>query len=147
MGQPQEQKVENQTVVRGDVAYPDWSPANASRIQEQMGRPVGEALIAVDATSHIVFANAGMSQLFGWEPEELVGLPLNAVIPQRHHKDHLGHVAAFMSTNSAGRTIDRPGLNARQRSGYTFECTLRIARVGSPDGPILLASIRPRGRD
>ena len=137
--------MEYKTVAKGDIAYPgSWSPANVNTIQEQMGRPAGEALIIVDGTSHIVYANTGVADLFGWDVDELVGLPLNALIPQRHHRDHLAHIRSFVDSNTPGRTIERPGLWARVRTGTTFECALTIARVGSGENAALAASIRPR---
>ncbi len=138
--------MEYKTVARGDIAYPStWSPANVNTIQEQMGRPIGEALIIVDDSSHIVYANAGVADLFGWDGDDLIGLPLNALIPQRHHRDHLAHIKSFVASNTPGRTIERPGLWARLKNGATFECALTIARIGSGENAALAASIRPRG--
>ncbi len=134
------------TVAKEDVVYPAaWSPTQASTIQQAMGRPVGEPLIAVDRTSHIIYASPSTTDMFGWEIDDLLGLPLNALIPQRHHHDHNAHVAAFIDGSSTGRTIERPGLNARQSNGAVFEITLTIARIGTPDNPVLVASMRPRG--
>jgi len=110
-----------------------------------MGRPVGEALIAVDRTSHIIYANNGASIVFGWEPKELNGLPLEALIPQRHHGAHRDHVRLFVDSNSAGRTIERPGIWARTKQGFNFECTLVIGKVGPADDPVLVTSVRLRG--
>jgi PAS domain S-box-containing protein len=139
--------MEAQTVSKEHGPYPStWSPDQAGAIQNSMGRPVGEALIAVDRTSHIVFANAGATELFGWKADEVVGLPLNALIHKRHHQSHAQHLADFMDSNSPGRTIERPGLNARHKNGYVFETTLVIARVGSGPDAVLITSIRPRNK-
>ena len=56
-----------------------------------------DALIVIDAGGHIRFANETVTALFGYAPEQLVGKPLDTLIPERLRARHGSHLAAYMT--------------------------------------------------
>src|ERR1041384_8153671 len=62
-----------------------------NRAQEQLGKSeekfrtilesVSEGIVAIDATGRVVFVNARAEVLFGYEPMELIGQPVEILLP------------------------------------------------------------------
>jgi PAS domain-containing protein len=43
-----------------------------------------DAVVTVDETGAIVFANPAVAETFGYEPSELVGRPAATLVPEQH---------------------------------------------------------------
>ena len=55
-----------------------------------------EGIIVVDATQKIIVANIAAENMFGYKHRELIGKPLNILIPPNYHSLHANHFKAFM---------------------------------------------------
>ncbi|HUP64914.1 MAG TPA: PAS domain S-box protein [Thermoanaerobaculia bacterium] len=96
--------------------------AEALRTSEKRYRVITEtardAIVTIDASSTILFANSAVEELFGWRPDELVGQKLHVVIPQRLHRQHDVGVARYEKTGVkriSWRGVELPG---RHRDGH-----------------------------
>jgi len=102
-----------------------------------------DALLVVDRRGGIVFANATAHQLFGYAPGELVGKPLELLIPERYrirHGAHLAHFAAKPSNREMGaRLVD---LFARRADGSEFPAGIRLAPFEDSGETLVGAAIR-----
>ncbi|MFB6219977.1 MAG: PAS domain S-box protein, partial [Halolamina sp.] len=67
-----------------------------------------DGIITIDAESEIQFANPAVGEIFGYDPEELVGESLTELMPERHHASHRRALARFLETGD--RTIDWSGI-------------------------------------
>src|SRR5215469_2792485 len=56
-----------------------------------------DAMVVVDQAGRIVLVNAQTERLFGYSREELLGQPIEALIPQRFHERHQAHRTGFFS--------------------------------------------------
>lgn len=54
-----------------------------------------DALITIDDTQHIVWTNAEVETLFGYATVELLGQPIDILIPTRFRAQHMHDVVAF----------------------------------------------------
>lgn len=54
-----------------------------------------QGILAIDADSRIVLVNAKLEEQFGYSRDELLGRPLDTLIPERFRQRHAGHVAGF----------------------------------------------------
>ena len=54
-----------------------------------------DAVIVVDSTGTIVFANAAVENLLGYAPEELLEQSLDILIPENFREVHVRHLARF----------------------------------------------------
>jgi PAS domain S-box-containing protein len=110
------------------------------------GRVFAEALpdpiLIVDQQGRIVFANQQLATLAGYEPDGLVGLPVETLVPERYREAHLEHRAAF-----AAEPRTRPmgtGLEIVLRCGDGRELPVDIAlRPSRLDGEgFVVAAVR-----
>ena len=54
-----------------------------------------DATIVCDPQGQIILVNAQFEQLFGYAREEMVGKPVEMLLPERFRADHVGHRSAF----------------------------------------------------
>lgn len=81
---------------------------------------VTEGIVIVDQDQKIVSTNSSANVMFGYEPEQIVGQPLEILIPREYHQGHRGHVGQFMKEGqkrSMGVGRDLYGLRS---DGSTF---------------------------
>ena len=88
------------------------------------------AMIALTTSGAIGFANASAGTLFGYSPDEMIGRPVDLIIPERLRAAHaagLAEVAAGGQSRLAGRTIE---VTARRRdaSELPIEMSLSVWR-------------------
>ena len=50
-----------------------------------------DGVVVVNTDGMIVFANAQMTDLFGFAPGDLIGRPIETLLPARFHRQHTGH--------------------------------------------------------
>ena len=68
-----------------------------------------DAVIAVDAGQRIVLFNAAAEATFRYPAAEVIGEPLDKLIPERFRKAHAGHVQRFAATGVTTRAMGRLG--------------------------------------
>ncbi|MEJ1961672.1 MAG: PAS domain S-box protein [Gammaproteobacteria bacterium] len=101
-----------------------------------------DALIIIDRAGRIVFANRQVESLFGYEASDLVGQPVEVLMPERVRPRHIGHredYADNLRVRPMGTGLD---LFARRRDGSEFpvEISLSPARDGNVN--LAVAAIR-----
>ncbi|MEA2477311.1 MAG: hypothetical protein QOC87_1510 [Actinomycetota bacterium] len=108
---------------------------------------VREAIIIADAAEgSILLWNPAASTIFGYSPEEAVGMPLQSLIPERLRGAHLAGLARYHETGH-GTLIDQHtilDLPAVKRDGQEIDIEMSLTPIeGSrSDGRYALAIIR-----
>ncbi len=59
---------------------------------------VPDALVIVDAAGHIVFVNAQTETLFGYPRAELLGQPVEVLVPEPLRTQHVAHRTAYLAS-------------------------------------------------
>src|ERR671925_622713 len=59
-----------------------------------------DAMVLVDGLGTIVMANAHADRLFAYEQGELIGQPVEILVPERYRQSHLTHRAGFFQSPS-----------------------------------------------
>jgi PAS domain S-box-containing protein len=96
-----------------------------------------EAIITVDAQQHIVHFNQGAAEIFRYDPSEMIGQPLELLLPMRSRGIHAREVAAFgASAENARRMGRRREIAGRRSTGEEFPAEASISKLES-DGQIL----------
>src|SRR5688572_31666736 len=54
-----------------------------------------DAMVIVDASGAISYANRQVTALFGYEPEELSGRAIECLVPEQFRRSHVGHRQRF----------------------------------------------------
>jgi PAS domain S-box-containing protein len=100
-----------------------------------------DAIVCVDANGRIAIANAQASAAFGYSRQELIGAPVEMLLPEHARAAHLHHRAAF-AADPRSRPMGAGSLAARRRDGSVFpaEISLSASTVGAD--VVVVAAIR-----
>ena len=101
-----------------------------------------DGILEVDRNGSIVLCNAATEKIFGYQREELLGRPVEMLIPEGSHAAHQQH-----RTNYWNRPITRPmgkslTLHAQRKDGSRFPVEISLSPVRSDDGFRVTAIIR-----
>jgi len=101
-----------------------------------------DALIIVDERGNVAFANRQVSAIFGYPHDELIGRPIDVLIPERFHARHLLHRSAYSGAphlRPMGAGLD---LYARRRDGSEFPVEISLSPIRGPGHELVAAAIR-----
>ena len=80
-----------------------------------------DAIIAIDQTQRIRLFNRGAEAIFGYRAEEVLGRPLEMLLPASSREAHRGHVRGFAASAVPGRYMgDRGEIRGRRKDGSEF---------------------------
>jgi len=103
---------------------------------------VPDALVGVDHTGVIRFVNRQTELLFGYERDDLIGAPLETLVPESLrpvHKVHRGGYVAAPFTRAMGLGLE---LRGRRRDGTQFPVDIALSHTDTEDGPRVIAAVR-----
>ncbi len=100
-----------------------------------------DALIIVDAEGIVRFANRQASALFGYPHEELVGQPLERLIPERFRARHASQYKAYFAAPRLRPMGAGLALFARRRDGAEIPVEISLSPVAA-DPALVAAAIR-----
>jgi PAS domain S-box-containing protein len=102
-----------------------------------------EGIITIDERQSIVHFNHAAEEIFGYTQAELLGKPLEMLLPSRHSRDHRNHVASFAAGSAAARRMGgRRPINGRRKNGKEFPAEASISKLETPSGWIFTAVLR-----
>lgn len=88
-----------------------------------------DAIIMIDEAQKIVFFNLGAEQIFGYPSQEVIGLPLDILLPERFQDLHRKHVARFSTAGEQARFMkQRDELVGRRKNGEEFPAEATISQ-------------------
>jgi PAS domain S-box-containing protein len=114
-----------------------------------------DAILTTDADQRVVLANAAAERVFGYPAADLVGRPLETLIPDRYRGAHRAHVRRFGETGTTTRAMGAPGslahigLLARRADGSEFPIEASISQLATPAGrfyTVILRDVTERQR-
>jgi PAS domain S-box-containing protein len=100
-----------------------------------------DAMIIIDSSGAIVFANHQVSALFGYETHEITGRPVEVLLPERFRTRHVTHrqnYASNVRVRPMGNGLD---LFARRNDGSEFPVEISLSPL-SGTATLTAASIR-----
>lgn len=119
---------------------------SVARGGEQRFRAVTESahdgIVSADALGVIVYVNKKSEEMFGYEPETLVGRPLTLLMPERFHQAHLDGFGRFLRTGEAhviGQSVELAGVRS---NGAEFPLELSLATWDTSEGTFFTGIIR-----
>lgn len=101
-----------------------------------------DAMVIIDGSGTVLFANRQVSALFGYEPVEIVGQPVEKLLPERLRDRHIGHrnqYARAVRVRPMGSGLD---LLALRKDGSEFPVEISLSPVQRGDEPLTAAAIR-----
>jgi PAS domain S-box-containing protein len=101
-----------------------------------------DAIISMDSSGRVVFANRSAEKMFGYAIDELSGGSLTRLIPARYRGAHEEGLARFLKTGEGrvlGKTVELHGL---KKDGAEFPIELSLATWEIEDGVFFTGIVR-----
>jgi PAS domain S-box-containing protein len=101
-----------------------------------------DGFVVCDAAGTITLVNVQAERMFGYGREELLGKPVETLIPERLRARHPQHVASFLKaprTRPMGSGLELLG---RRRDGEEFPVEISLSPIRSSRGQVFAAAIR-----
>lgn len=106
---------------------------------------VPDGILVVDGRGAIVHANAVAAELFGWPREELVGQPVEVLLPVRYRERHVGLRQGYGQAPRARPMGLGVELTALRRDGSEFPAEISLAPLPGGQGGEAIAAVRDVG--
>ncbi|WP_119420112.1 PAS domain S-box protein [Desertibaculum subflavum] len=101
-----------------------------------------DASVVADAEGRIRFVNARTEDLFGYAREEMVGRPVEMLLPEGLRAAHVGHRAIYQRAPLSRPMQTSGALYGRRKNGDEFPVEVSLAPVGTDEGELIAAAIR-----
>jgi PAS domain S-box-containing protein len=96
-----------------------------------------EAIICIDESQHITMFNQGAEQIYGYSAKEVVGRPLDLLLPERFLGVHRQHVRNFAAAPERARRIAEGfQVFGRRKDGSEFPAEASISKLKLAAGTI-----------
>ncbi len=101
-----------------------------------------DAVLVADAAGTIVATNKLTEQFFGFAREELIGRPVEMLLPVRARQRHVALRPAFRADNKPREMGAGIAVLGRRRDGEEFPVTIRLGPIRRRGKPMVIATIR-----
>jgi PAS domain S-box-containing protein len=97
-----------------------------------------EGIISIDGAQNIRLFNQGAEAIFGYRSEEVLGQPLDLLLPERFRQVHGKHVERFMGVSDKFRQMsERISISALRRDGSEFPAQASITKFNQAGETIM----------
>lgn len=115
------------------------------RLDEKHFRLIVEAspnaVLIADATGKIVLVNSRAEMMFGYDRDELVGQPIEILIPTRFRDEHPQHVARYLEHPAARVMGSGRDLSAVRKDGTEFPVEVGLNPFEAEEGMLVYSSV------
>lgn len=102
-----------------------------------------DPIISVDASQRINQFNKGAEKVFGYQADEVLGQPLDLLLPKRAISIHRKHIQKFGTSRSTARMMgDRSEVFGRRKDGTEFPAEASISQLQVGDQKVFTAILR-----
>jgi two-component system sensor kinase FixL len=103
---------------------------------------VPDGIVVTDAEGLIVYANAMTVDLFGWDRDEMIGQPVEMLLPARFRVGHRGLRSAYLSAPRPRPMGLGTDLAALRKDGREFPAEISLAPIRSGEDRWAVAAVR-----
>ena len=102
-----------------------------------------DAWVAVDDRGLIVLANSQIEKMFGYDRAELLGHPIEILVPEAARKQHVAHREGYQEHPHARPMASRHmNLAGRRKDGTEFPAEISLSPLHTPKGLLVTSIIR-----
>jgi PAS domain S-box-containing protein len=99
------------------------------------------AMVMVNNTGKIVLMNSESEKLFGYRRDELLGQPIETLVPESSRRGHPALRKAFLAAPSGRQMGVGQELRAQRKDGSQFPVEIALNPIETPDGILILSTI------
>ncbi|WP_296594941.1 ATP-binding protein [Phenylobacterium sp.] len=126
-----------------DVRAAEASARRSEDMLAAMLRISPEAIVVTDGAARIIAFSVGAEEIFQYRAEDVVGEPVEILLPSRSRGAHAQHVVEFSQGNLQSlRMHQRAAIIGRRESGEEFPAEVSLAKLETADGPAFTAIVR-----
>ncbi len=124
------------------MTEPSLTPADAANELAALLDAAMDAILSVDASGRVVMFNRAAEQTFGWRADQILGQPLERLIPARFRAGHGGHMREFAATGVTSRRKGGKGggedvvLWGLRADGSEFPMDASISQIDTAAGKL-----------
>ena len=101
-----------------------------------------DAMVIADVDGAIRMVNRTTEKLFGYDRDELIGKPVETLMPARNRERHIPLRQQFVLMRRSGEMIVDRDAWAVARDGHEFPVSINLSLVDTAQGPMITAAIR-----
>jgi PAS domain S-box-containing protein len=101
-----------------------------------------DAVVIIDPQGDIVFVNARTETMFGYARDELVGSPVETLLPERFREGHAGHRERYLEDPRIRQMGAGVELYARRKDGTEFPVDILLSPLETEQGVLVSSAIR-----
>lgn len=134
------------TVILRDVTQRLRAEQEQARLAQRLSGLLDsamDAIITVDKGQRILMYNRAAEKIFGWAAMQVIGRPLDMLIPERFRRSHLPHIHRFASTGVTSRRMgDGTVICGLRSNGEEFPMDASISQLDTPEGKLFTVMLR-----
>lgn len=130
------------TDVRADGLIPP-SSSDAERLLQGIIALAADAVVSTDDQYRIMLFNPAAERMFGLRAEEVVGQPIDVLLPESAREVHRAHLERFRQTPvDSRRMADRGRIWGRRKSGELFPAEASVSKLTVSGATFFTAVLR-----
>lgn len=101
-----------------------------------------DATVIVDESATIVLANAQVANVLGWAQDELLGQPIEVLVPSRLREGHQARRTGFLEMPTIRPMGIGRNLFARHKDGHEIPVEISLSPLETDSGTLVSAAVR-----
>ena len=102
-----------------------------------------DAIMTIDEQQRVTLFNAAAERIFGYSASEVLGKPLDSLLPERYRAMHAAHVKGFGTSPEVLRSMNRRGIIwGLRKDGEEFPAEASISKFTSDDSQVMTVRLR-----
>ena len=101
-----------------------------------------DAMVIVNQAGVIQFVNAQTEKLFGYSRQEILGRPVEILIPRSLQELHITHRSEYLALPTARGMAEGHELHAVRKDGKEFPVEISLSPIDTAEGTLISSAIR-----
>ena len=101
-----------------------------------------DGVVVIDRKGRMVLVNAQAEKMFGYSREEMLGQPIELLVPQRFHEPHVQHHATYFSKPGTRPMGAGQDLLGRRKDGSEFSVDISLSPFQAEEGLLVTSIVR-----
>ncbi len=109
---------------------------------QQLFELAPDAMVGADSSGWIVVVNRAAELMFGYTRDELIGRPIERLVPERSRGVHRRHRVAYMRDSRSRAVVGGPSVFGLRKDGAEFAAEISHSSIHTAEGTLMMAAIR-----